>query len=203
MAGSGRIRIDLSQLQSGDGSLKTALDMWLAQNGPVKYNSFMSVYFGLIREHGYVDEMAPSEESASARQTRLKDLYNEMQSNLYGAKHVQEAVLREVGRRQGSVKPPEEDESGTAIVVYVPEMTSQELASATEGPPRGSGSSAVTDGAVPTVERDLRGVAASVPLHSGEGPEQFALTPRQQDAESVASGSPDPVSYTHLRAHET
>ena len=141
MAGSGRIRIDLSQLQSGDGLLKTTLDLWLAQNGPVKYNSFMSVYFGLIREHGYSDEMAPPEEGPSAKQTRLKALYNEMQSNLYGAKHVQEAVLREVERRKGSVKPPEEDESGTAIVVYVPEMSSQELASATTEPPRGSGPS--------------------------------------------------------------
>ena len=47
----GRVVIDPNDLSGGDGTLRMAMELWCAKKGPVKYNVWQSVYFGLIRDH--------------------------------------------------------------------------------------------------------------------------------------------------------
>ena len=164
MASKGKVRIERSQLETGDGTLGNALELWLAQNGPVKYNAFMSLYFGLIRDLKYKDEMAPEAESQRAKQARMKAKYEEIQTNLYGANHVALAVMKELELRRGNGPPGgQEEQTSTALVVYVPEMTSHELALMASEPIGGEAATTSTVGAIAAAGENLRGVAASVP----------------------------------------
>ena len=65
MALSGRIVINPEDLRDGNGTLRRALELWNSRRGPVQYNSWQSVYFSLIREHGYADESAIQGETPS------------------------------------------------------------------------------------------------------------------------------------------
>ena len=79
MAQSGRVNINPEDLRGGNGTMRRALELWSCRHGPVQYNQWQSVYFALIREHGYVDEEAAVGELPSTRQGRIRGMFHEIQ----------------------------------------------------------------------------------------------------------------------------
>ena len=62
--------VDPDDLRDGNGTLRRALELWSCRNGPVQYNTWQSVFFAMIREHGIIDTEAVPDESKSERQLR-------------------------------------------------------------------------------------------------------------------------------------
>ena len=117
MASSERVVINPDHLLSGDGSLRTALWLWSSRNEPILLNKWQSLYFGLIRDHGYSDEEAAAGESAADRQVRMKRLYTEIQSEVHGQDHKAAALL--VHRPTALGQPTIQGPSGaTALVPF-------------------------------------------------------------------------------------
>ena len=63
----------------------------------MQYNVWQSVYFALIRDHGWSDEEAVVGESQSNRQRRIREMYNGIQQSLHGPDHLAAALTRTRG----------------------------------------------------------------------------------------------------------
>ena len=112
MALSGNVTIDITQLREGDGSLKMALELWSIRNGPAPYNVWQSVYYELLREHGYEDEYwvqrrQLAKDLPKERQARIRNLWNEIQAELHGPDHQVASLIR---GRQDKARAQEERE---------------------------------------------------------------------------------------------
>ena len=78
--------IDPEDVNDSDGTVKGALVLCCTSIGePIGYNPFQSMYFALIREHSCRDEGALPEESGAVRQKRIRALYHEVLSDLWGS----------------------------------------------------------------------------------------------------------------------
>ena len=80
MASTGKIQINLEHLRDGDGALGRDMELWSCRNGPAPYNKWQSVYFALLREHGYEDEYWTQRRELSKdvpreRQERVRNLW--------------------------------------------------------------------------------------------------------------------------------
>ena len=93
MASTGRVIINPEHLIGGDGTLRQALSLWSARNGPVTYNTWQSVRFGLCRDHAFTDEEAPVGETPAARQTRMRRQFREIEEELHGPDHLAAAIV--------------------------------------------------------------------------------------------------------------
>ena len=98
MASHGRVQVNPEHLRDGNGTLHRAMELWSCRNGAVAYNQWQSVYFTLLREHGYVDEYwaergAAAGDHPSERQTRIRALWNVIQTELYGVDHAAAGLL--------------------------------------------------------------------------------------------------------------
>ena len=110
MASSGSVTIDITHLQEGDGSLRMALELWSIRNGPAPYNVWQSVYYELLREHGYEDEYWAqrrqlAKDLPNERQARIRNLWNEIQAELHGPDHQVASLIR---GRQDKARAQEE-----------------------------------------------------------------------------------------------
>ena len=100
MASSGRVVVNPEDLRGGDGTIRRALELWSCRNGPIRYNEWQSLFFGLIREHGFEDDEAPSGESKAARGLRIRVMYNEIQEEFHGPDHLAASVVLEAARSE-------------------------------------------------------------------------------------------------------
>ena len=94
MASSERVVFSSGEHPDGDGTLRTALEQWSVQNGPVMYNAWQSVFFQLRRNKDLVDEDEVPREVLSGKQVRILRLYNEIQGVVHGANHRAQAASR-------------------------------------------------------------------------------------------------------------
>ena len=86
MALSGRVTIQEEDITgAADQSVRAVLENWSRRVGPVIYNDWQSAFFALIREHGMIDEDSVTGESAAERQARIRELYDEVLTALYGS----------------------------------------------------------------------------------------------------------------------
>ncbi len=83
-----RVVIDPVDVNDSDGTVRGALVLCCTSIGePIGYNPFQSMYFALIREHKCRDEGAVPEETGAARQKRIRALYQEVLSDLWGSEY--------------------------------------------------------------------------------------------------------------------
>ena len=90
--------IVLEHIIGHDGTIYSALRLWSAKNGPVVYNRWQSVYFQL-KKMGLADILLPEERGSKVLQTRLRAIYAEVHSSLYGAGYVTQAILAQQRNR--------------------------------------------------------------------------------------------------------
>ena len=78
--------IEPDHLAGGDGTTRTALWLWSSHNPPITYNIFQSLCFKLVREseYSYVDNESLDGETMSEKQSRMKAMYQEIQSEVHG-----------------------------------------------------------------------------------------------------------------------
>ena len=57
MASSEKVVMNLEDFEGSDGTVRHAMDIWSARRGPIKYNQWQSLYFGLVRS-GFKDSEA-------------------------------------------------------------------------------------------------------------------------------------------------
>ena len=75
-------------LERSDGTVEGAIYLWLAaQCDPVLYNPFQKMYFKMVRDPKLVEEGYAEGEGKGDRQARMKELYNTLQTELYGDDH--------------------------------------------------------------------------------------------------------------------
>ena len=91
MAMSGRVVIRQEDIVGGDGTVETALSLWIGQRPPCTYNQFQSAYFSLLRDFALADENAPEGETPAERGKRVYALYDEIQGSVHGADHREQA----------------------------------------------------------------------------------------------------------------
>ncbi len=88
-------------LVQGDGTVRSALELWSALFGPAIYNTWQSTYFLLCR-YGFTDNEAVPGESPADRQVRIRVMSEEIQKNLHGSDYAMRGVQAE---EEGKGKP--------------------------------------------------------------------------------------------------
>ena len=107
MAAGQRAEIEESDVAGDDGSLEMALVSWTGIHGPVICNKWQSAYFQLIRDWEFKDEKAPVGEDSTARQRRMLEYYDQMQTDMFGSDHRIQAA-----KRQRSMNAPNQQAGG-------------------------------------------------------------------------------------------
>jgi hypothetical protein len=92
-ASSERAVVTEEGVKGGDGTVLTALELWSARRGPVKFNIWQSAFFAMIKS-GLQDEGAVPGESRTEKARRIKDMYSTIQEQIHGEDHLAQAVLR-------------------------------------------------------------------------------------------------------------
>ena len=87
MAMSGRVVIRQSDITGGDGTVETALSLWLATRSPCTFNQFQSAYYSLLRDFQLTDEHAPEGETPADRGKRIVAMYDDIQGSVHGPDH--------------------------------------------------------------------------------------------------------------------
>ena len=72
-----------AELEGTEDDLVLAQKTWLGMHGPVIFNVWQSLYFGLLSE-GWQDGEKPVDEENASLQKRLRKSYDEMSTQLYG-----------------------------------------------------------------------------------------------------------------------
>ena len=92
-----------------DKDLAHVMDQWALAEGPFLYNRWQSLYFHLLRDHGFVDPDAPEDEPPRERQTRLKASYSAKLEEIHGPEWKRLVAEAAKARRQESARsaPPE------------------------------------------------------------------------------------------------
>ena len=104
MAVSEKVTIDPEHLIGGDGTVSAALALWSSRNGPVKYNTWQSLFFKLIKD-GYRDETKVEGESSASRQGRIRKLYEDIQVELHGPDHKHLALISAIKEKETRGEP--------------------------------------------------------------------------------------------------
>ena len=84
MASKERVTVDEDDIAGHDGDVDSAMRLWLGINGPVHYNQWQSLYFGLIREFQLEDKDMPDGETRGQLQLRLRRLHKECHLEIIG-----------------------------------------------------------------------------------------------------------------------
>ena len=87
MAVSGKAVIALDDIKDSDGTVKGALELWSTKQGPVTYNKWQSAYFQIVKLEGLTDAGAQEGETGAEKQARIRQLYDDVQTELYGEDH--------------------------------------------------------------------------------------------------------------------
>ena len=112
MASSEKVVMNLEDFEGSDGTVRHAMDIWSARRGPVKYNQWQSLYFGLVRS-GFKDSEAVEDEDQSALQDRIRKMYREIQSEHHGSDHAVQATIE-----SRPMSPAEPVEPGMICLLY-------------------------------------------------------------------------------------
>jgi hypothetical protein len=108
MASFGKVTIKAEHLLKGDGTLYRALELWSCRNGPVPQNQWQSLYWGLIRDHGYHDEFFAGRDAGPVvRQARIRNLWQEIQQEQHGDDHAADALVKYKLKRAEAVSAAE------------------------------------------------------------------------------------------------
>ena len=120
-----------SSIEGHDGTLYSALEIWLGNHGPVTYNPFQSVFYSLRRRDDLLDMVG--EESQAERQARMSQWYRDIQTALFGPDFVRLASEKERAEGRGGlaalalarpkeastgVATREEDQNGGEVMQY-------------------------------------------------------------------------------------
>ena len=92
MASSEKVVMNLEDFEGSDGTVRHAMDIWSARRGPINYNQWQSLYFGLVRS-GFKDTEAVEDEGQSALQDRIRRMYRDIQSEHHGSDHAVQATI--------------------------------------------------------------------------------------------------------------
>ena len=84
MALSERVAVNPDHLRGNDGTVRNAMMVWSARNGPVLYNPWQSLFFALKRDFQLRDEESTPGESQQELARRIRRYYNEIQQELHG-----------------------------------------------------------------------------------------------------------------------
>ena len=107
MAMSGRVVIRQSDITGGDGTVETALSLWLTTRSPCTFNQFQSAYYTLLRDFQLTDEHAPEGETPAERGKRIVAMYDEIQGSVHGPDHRAHARQLELeARAEAKAVPP-------------------------------------------------------------------------------------------------
>ena len=171
MASSQTVVVDPAHLDGGDGTVEMALQLFSSRNEPMTYNQWQSLYFQL-RNIGYpiLEGVEPSD--SNALQSRMKELYQEVQEEIHGPDFRALAVMK---KAKATPKPTFADEGHR--------VPSSQAVADSVGQGEGRGAS----GSLPDRSSALAGIA------QGQAVEQHDIaTPRGQGISSGAgAGSPD------------
>ena len=99
VASNERAVIDQQDLEGSDGTLRQALRLWNARQGPVIYNQWMSAFFAMTRDFKMEDTDRPPEETQSAKQKRISAMFHEIQTELHGPDHLVQAFKTDAGKK--------------------------------------------------------------------------------------------------------
>ena len=86
-----KVEISQEDVRGHDGTLSSAATMWMCRNGPLVYNKFQSLYFGLKRM-GFEDSDEVMGETREEKQKRLKAKWNELSIDVHGSDYLAEAM---------------------------------------------------------------------------------------------------------------
>ena len=106
MASSESVVVNPDHLIGGHGTVRQALMLWSSRNGPVRYNTWQSLYFALLRDFAMTDEESPEGETSSDRQRRLRGLYHSIQEEVWGPDHLASGILADKGQASGAPELP-------------------------------------------------------------------------------------------------
>ena len=84
MASKERVTVDQDDIAGHDGSVGSAMRLWLGINGSVHYNQWQSLYFGLIREFQLEDKDTPDGETKGQLQIRLRRFHRDCHLEIIG-----------------------------------------------------------------------------------------------------------------------
>ena len=98
MASSDKVVVNAEHIAEHGGSLKRAMELWSRRNGPVNDNTWQSLYFALLRDHGLIDEDVVAGEGQSDMQKRIRARYHEIQSEVHGPDHLAQSILAQAKR---------------------------------------------------------------------------------------------------------
>ena len=78
------VTVDKDDIAGHDGDVDSAMKLWLGIHGPVHYNQWQSLYFGLIRDFQLEDRLKPDGETRGQLQLRLRQLHRERHVEIHG-----------------------------------------------------------------------------------------------------------------------
>ena len=193
MAQSGRANISADDLLGNDGTLRNALELWLAKHGkPVMYQTWQSAWYRLKGEFGMSDVDKPPNEDKSGEGRRSREMYEEVQTEMFGEDHRHQAILGKphpavqrqraediLARKVGGLRPGQAAEQP-------PRTSSQERLAHPQPQPQETG---LQRG----VDADASSLLLKDQVHPGGGAVHHEIsTPRRgQDLPEPSPASPD------------
>ena len=88
-------------LRRSDGTIEGAIYLWLAAQGkPILYNPFQNMYFTMTRDPRLTEEGRVEGETRGDRQARMNEIYDRLQTELYGDDH--RVLAAEAQRREAT-----------------------------------------------------------------------------------------------------
>ena len=97
--GSQKVSVTQEDVRGHDGTLSSAATMWMCRNGPVVYNKFQSLYYGLLRM-GFEDQDKVLGETDKELQGRLKVMWDELSKDVHGSDYLAEAMQNVAKEKQ-------------------------------------------------------------------------------------------------------
>ena len=101
--GSQKVKITQEDVRGHDGTLSSAATMWMCRNGPIVYNKFQSLYYGLLRM-GFEDQDKVLGETTKEAQSRLKMMWDELSTEVHGSDYLAEAMQLVAKEKEESKK---------------------------------------------------------------------------------------------------
>ena len=183
MASSDKVVVNAEHIAEHGGSLKRAMELWSSRNGPVNYNTWQSLYFALLRDHGLIDEDVVAGESQSDMQKRIRARYHEIQSEVHGPDHLAQSILAQAKRNAEG----KEDAGLPAVDIGT---------SADAGESRGRATAPILPGRAGESRTNARPPAKAAPRVAYDFQQYQLATPRDleqervQNRSQIRSGSP-------------
>ena len=188
---SGRVEIRQEDIESGDGTVETALSLWLSQRSPCTFNQFQSAFYSLLRNFELLDEHAPEGETAAERGKRVFALYDEIQGSIHGPDHRDQARQLELEARAEAISRDFYYKKNPAARDYSKAVPPISVA---KSEPKGPPPKAAVGGPNVSGTANSR-ISAEAGNLTGGNPETFLvygqLTPRSGEAGELIEHFPD------------